>query len=81
MGQLKEKYLNNMEVNQNDFSDAEYTYLDWKMEEVNDSIKLKYSKRDVRWALDAVLSDDAKLKGDIMKKLDILYSEKNGFYD
>jgi hypothetical protein len=27
------------------------------------------------------LSDDTKLKGDIMKKLDILYSEKNGFYD
>jgi hypothetical protein len=51
------------------------------MEEVNDSIKLKYSNRDVRWALDSVLSDDTKLKGDIMKKLDILYSEKNGFYD
>lgn len=78
MGKLKETYLNNMDTNQTEFSDAEYTYLDWKMEEVNDSIKLKYSKRDVRWALDEVLSDNEELKGKILKKLDIYYSEKSG---
>lgn len=78
MGKLKETYLNNMDTNQNEFSDTEYTYLDWKMEEVNDSIKLKYSKRDVRWALDEVLSDNEELKGMILKKLDIYYSEKSG---
>jgi hypothetical protein len=81
MGQLKEKYLNNMEVNQTEFSDVEHTYLDWKMEEVNDSIKLNYSKHDVIWVLNEVLGNNTKLKEDIMKKLDILYSEKNGFYD
>jgi hypothetical protein len=81
MGQLKEKYLNNMEVNQTEFSDVENTYLDWKMEEVNDSIKLNYSKHDVIWVLNEVLGSNTKLKEDIMKKLDILYSEKNGFYD
>jgi hypothetical protein len=78
MGKLKETYLNNMDTNQTEFSDTEYTYLDWKMEEVNDSIKLKYSKRDVRWALDEVLSDNEELKGKILKKLDIYYSEKSG---
>ena len=78
MGKLKETYLNNMDTNQTEFSDTEYTYLDWKMEEVNDSIKLKYSKRDVRWALDEVLSDNEELKGMILKKLDIYYSEKSG---
>lgn len=78
MGKLKETYLNNMDINQTEFSDTEYTYLDWKMEEVNDSIKLKYSKRDVRWALDEVLSDNEELKGKILKKLDIYYSEKSG---
>ena len=78
MGKLKETYLNNMDTNQTEFSDTEYTYLDWKIEEVNDSIKLKYSKRDVRWALDEVLSDNEELKGMILKKLDIYYSEKNG---
>lgn len=78
MGKLKETYLNNMDINQTEFSDTEYTYLDWKIEEVNDSIKLKYSKRDVRWALDEVLSDNEELKGKILKKLDIYYSEKSG---
>ena len=78
MGKLKETYLNNMDTNQTEFSDTEYTYLDWKIEEVNDSIKLKYSKRDVRWALDEVLSDNEELKGKILKKLDIYYSEKSG---
>jgi hypothetical protein len=78
MGKLKETYLNNMDTNQTEFSDTEYTYLDWKIEEVNDSIKLKYSKRDVRWALDEVLSDNEELKGMILKKLDIYYSEKSG---
>jgi hypothetical protein len=78
MGKLKETYLNNMDTNQTEFSDTEYTYLDWKIEEVNDSIKLKYSKRDVRWALDEVLSDNEELKGIILKKLDIYYSEKSG---
>ena len=78
MGKLKETYLNNMDTNQTEFSDTEYTYLDWKMEEVNDSIKLKYSKRDVRWALDEVLGDNEELKGMILKKLDIYYSEKSG---
>jgi hypothetical protein len=78
MGKLKETYLNNMDKNQTEFSDTEYTYLDWKMEEVNDSIKLKYSKRDIRWALDEVLSDNEELKGMILKKLDIYYSEKSG---
>ena len=78
MGKLKETYLNNMDTNQTEFSDTEYTYLDWKIEEVNDSIKLKYSKRDVRWALDEVLGDNEELKGMILKKLDIYYSEKSG---
>lgn len=78
MGKLKETYLNNMDTNQTEFSDTEYTYLDWKIEEVNDSIKLKYSKRDVRWALDEVLGDNEELKGKILKKLDIYYSEKSG---
>jgi hypothetical protein len=78
MGKLKETYLNNMDTNQTEFSDTEYTYLDWKIEEVNDSIKLKYSKRDVRWALDEVLSDNEELKVIILKKLDIYYSEKSG---
>ena len=78
MGKLKETYLNNMDTNQTEFSDTEYTYLDWKIEEVNDSIKLKYSKRDVRWALDEVLGDNEELKDMILKKLDIYYSEKSG---
>ena len=78
MGKLKETYLNNMDTNQTEFSDTEYTYLHWKMEELNDSIKLKYSKRDVRWALDEVLGDNEELKGMILKKLDIYYSEKSG---
>ena len=44
MGKLKEKYINNMDSYEIEFSDSEYTYCNWFTNEINDSIKIKYSE-------------------------------------
>lgn len=72
MGRLKEKYLNNIDVNQNEFLDFEYNYSTW-LGEVNSNSKLKYSNKDVKSALDEVLNNNEELKNKILEKLDIYY--------
>ena len=61
-----------------EFSDSEYTYCNWFTNEINDSIKIKYSDTDVNYVLDELMVDNKKLKKEILKKLDIYYSEKSG---
>jgi hypothetical protein len=78
MGKLKEKYINNMDAYEIEFSDSEYTYCNWFTNEINDSIKIKYSDTDVNYVLDELMVDNKKLKKEILKKLDIYYSEKSG---
>ena len=78
MGKLKEKYLNNYRNSDSDMIDVESTYPDWELRELNESIKLKYSFVDVKEVLNSI-ELTTELKNQILQKLDILYSEKNGF--
>ena len=78
MGKLKEKYLNNYRNSNSDMIDVESTYPDWELRELNESIKLKYSFVDVKEVLNSI-ELTTELKNQILQKLDILYSEKNGF--
>lgn len=78
MGKLKEKYINNIDTYEIEFSDSEYSYLDWFTNEINDSVRMKYSDTDVSYILDELIVDNKKLKKEILKKLNIYYSEKRG---
>ena len=78
MGKLKEKYLNNYRNSHSDMIDVESTYPDWELVELNESIKLKYSFVDIKEVLNSI-ELTTELKNQILQKLDILYSEKNGF--
>ena len=78
MGKLKEKYLNNYRNSHSDMIDVESTYPDWEVGELNESIKLKYSFVDIKEVLNSI-ELTTELKNQILQKLDILYSEKNGF--
>ena len=78
MGKLKEKYLNNYRNSDSDMIDIESTYPDWELGELNDSLKLKYSSVDVKEVLEEI-EITSEIKNQILQKLDILYSEKNGF--
>lgn len=78
MGKLKEKYLNNYRNSDSDMIDIESTYPDWELSELNESLKLKYSQVDVKEVLEEI-QITSEIKNQILQKLDILYSEKNGF--
>lgn len=78
MGKLKEKYINNIDTYEIEFSDSEYSYFDWFTNEINDSVRMKYSDTDVSYILDELIVDNKKLKKEILKKLNIYYSEKRG---
>lgn len=78
MGKLKEKYLNNYRDSDSDVIDIESTYPDWELSELNESLKLKYSQVDVKEVLEEI-QITSEIKNQILQKLDILYSEKNGF--
>ena len=78
MGKLKEKYLNNYRNSDSDMIDIESTYPDWELSELNESLKLKYSPVDVKEVLEEI-EITSEIKNQILQKLDILYSEKNGF--
>ena len=78
MGKLKEKYLNNYRNSDLDVIDIESTYPDWELSELNESLKLKYSQVDVKEVLEEI-EITSEIKNQILQKLDILYSEKNGF--
>ena len=78
MGKLKEKYLNNYRNSDSDMIDVESTYPDWELGELNESLKLKYSPVDVKEVLEEI-EITSEIKNQILQKLDILYSEKNGF--
>lgn len=67
-----------MDAYEIEFSDSEYTYSNWFTNEINDSIKIKYSDTDVNYVLDELMVDNKKLKKEILKKLNIYYSEKSG---
>ena len=58
--------------------DVESTYPDWELGELNESLKLKYSQVDVKEVLEEI-EITSEVKNQILQKLDILYSEKNGF--
>jgi len=67
----------------NKMDDADYQYDVYKtqkvIEELNESLKLKYAEGDIKYVLDLVLGDANPLNEQILYELNELYNLRNDF--
>jgi hypothetical protein len=84
MGKMKELFMEQISRQlDNKMDDADYQYDVYKtqkvIEELNESLKLKYAEGDIKYVLDLVLGDANPLNEQILYELNELYNLRNDF--